>query len=78
MCFMNMEIIARDSGTHSPSYNKYEDYLASTMTMVDTIVNKTAKIRKDNANLKIIHTTVIRLGNKYDFGFINSKTLTLI
>ena len=49
-----MEIIARDSGTQSPRYKKNEDYLASTMTVVDTIVDKAAKIKKDNANLKKI------------------------
>ena len=51
MCLMQMEIIARDSGKHSPLYKKYEGYLASTMTVVDTIANKATKIKKDNANL---------------------------
>ena len=51
LCLMQMEIIARDSGKHSPLYQKYEGYLASTMTVVDTIANKAAKIKKDNANL---------------------------
>ena len=54
LCLMHMEIIARDSGKHSPLYKKYEGYLASTMTMVDSIANKAAKIKKDNANLKKI------------------------